>query len=299
MVNRESEKMSIAVIIPTYNREHTILKALDSVFAQTVSPQEIIVVDDGSTDQTTERLLPLINAGKIKYHLTPHRGVSHARNFGLKHCDSNWICYLDSDDEWLNIKLAEQIKFAKANPHIFLIHTDEIWVRNGVRVNPMRKHKKYGGRIFKHCLPLCLISPSSVMLHRNLLIKNKGFREDFPVCEDYDLWLKITSEYEVGFIEQPLIKKYGGHEDQLSRSLKAMDYYRVKSMDWIFDHRWLTFDEETLIKAEILKKTTILLDGYEKHQNEDQVEEIREIHNKYQLLVSPSLNQGTSAQPSI
>jgi glycosyltransferase involved in cell wall biosynthesis len=296
-MNSNVGKMSVAVIIPTFNREHTILKALDSVFAQTVAPDEIIVIDDGSSDKTIERLLPLIDAGKIQYHLTPHRGVSHARNFGFKQSHSDWICFLDSDDEWLNIKLAEQIKYAKEHPHIFLIHTDEIWVRNGVRVNPMRKHKKYGGRIFKHCLPLCLISPSSVMVHRDLLLKNKGFREDFPVCEDYDLWLKITSEYEVGFIEQPLIKKYGGHEDQLSRSLKAMDYYRVKSMDWIFDHRWLNFDEEASIKEEILKKTTILLEGYEKHQNEDHVAEIKDLHQKYCQLLNASL--GASAQPTL
>ncbi len=96
-------------------------------------------------------------------------------------------------------------------------HTDEIWIRNGRRVNARKKHGKKGGWIFQHCLPLCAMSPSSIMIHRDVFTALGGFDERLPACEDYDLWLRITARYPVLFTRQPLIEKYGGHDDQLSR----------------------------------------------------------------------------------
>ncbi len=239
------------------------MRAINSVLAQTYKEFELIVVDDGSTDGTKELLSDL----DLKYIYTPNKGVSHARNRGVEAANGKWIAFLDSDDEWLPTKLERQIEYLKDNPDCQLVHGEEIWIRNGVRVNQMNKHKKSGGDIFIRSLKLCLISPSAVILRKELLLQMEGFREDFEVCEDYDLWLKITSLYQVGFIKTPILKKYGGHEDQLSRKFFAMDYWRVKSMVWVFGNRDLDTDKKLSLLKVLKKKCEVLLKGYEKHQN--------------------------------
>ena len=98
-----------------------------------------------------------------------------ARNTGVEYSKGEWIAFLDSDDEWLEDKLSRQAQYIKMNPHLSLIHGDEIWYRKGQRVNPGKKHQKHSGRIFHHCLSLCLISPSSVVLTRKLFNEMEGF----------------------------------------------------------------------------------------------------------------------------
>ena len=169
------------------------------------------------------------------------------------------------------------MQLAEANPEWPLIHGEEVWVRNGVRVNPMKKHQKSGGRIFKMCIPICCISPSTTIVKKSVLNEVGLFREDFPVCEDYDLWLRITQKYEVGFIEDPIITKYGGHEDQLSRAYKAMDYYRVKSLVRLFKETHLEEDEKKLVGETIKKKCDILLKGYKRHNNLQNYDEVKEM----------------------
>ena len=213
----------ISVIIPTFNRAHVLLKAIDSVLKQTYKNFEVIVVDDGSTDGTTELLSSYIKEGKILYLKQENKGVSSARNFGVKSSKGDWLAFLDSDDEWLKHKLQKQVELLTERPDLRLVHGEELWVRNGKRVNQKKIHQKFGGFIYEKCLPLCLISPSAVMIERKLYEEMGGFDEEFTVCEDYDLWLKITSLYEVGFVSDPIIYKYGGHEDQLSHKYFAMD----------------------------------------------------------------------------
>ena len=264
---------SISAIIPTFNREDTIERAIDSVLNQTTPCQEIIVIDDGSTDETLKRLEKYQSKNQITYVKTDNKGVSAARNHAINLAQGKWISFLDSDDEWLPEKNTMQIA-CQQKTNYSLIHGEEIWIRNGKRVNAKFKHQKSGGMIFEKCIPLCLISPSATMIEKELLQKLGCFDEDFVVCEDYDLWLKYTLDYAVGFVEVPIIKKYGGHQDQLSMKYKAMDYYRIKSMVSILRNKIISKDQKSLIQKEIKAKATILLNGYIKHQNMIHYEEV-------------------------
>jgi glycosyltransferase involved in cell wall biosynthesis len=270
------KKPFISIIIPTYNRADTIERAVSSVIKQDFSDYELIIVDDGSTDKTQEHLMFLTNNKFknifIKLLKTENKGVSAARNYGVENARADWLAFLDSDDEWLSEKLSLQVQHIKNNPHK-LIHGEENWIRNGVKVNKKKKHEKTGGDVFNAATELCFISPSTAVIERDLFEKYGGFREDYPVCEDYDLWLKITSDEEIGYITKPLINKYGGHEDQLSHKYKAMDYYRVKSIKWILENKDLRPDQiEQSLKTGI-SKSEILMKGYQKHDNPEKEKE--------------------------
>lgn len=228
----------ISVVIPTYNRVYTLERAIQSVFAQTFQDFELIVVDDASTDGTREYLGKLASSGNPKlrvFQQGENRGVSTARNIGIENSHGQWIAFLDSDDEWLPEKLSAQmaavetLKTQSSASEVRLIHTDEVWIRDGVRVNQKNKHAKSGGRVFNRCVDLCFIAPSSVLIRKDLFADLGFFREDFPVCEDYELWLRVSAGEEIHFMDETLIYKYGGHEDQLSRTV-AMDLWRVRAL---------------------------------------------------------------------
>lgn len=231
-------------------------------------------MDDGSTDGTSQWAQALQDP-RIHYHHLPHSGVSHARNQGIQRAQGEWIAFLDSDDLWLPQKLEKQIQ-----TKCMVVHTEEIWMRNGQRVNPKKKHQKRGGRLFIHCIPLCCISPSSVLIHKEVFHKVGLFKEHYPVCEDYDLWLRITALYHVDFIEEPLVIKHGGHSDQLSRKFHSMDYWRVLSLKEHLRSPLLNWNERKALVTTLLKKCDILLKGYIKHQNMQNYDEIFRIQNE-------------------
>lgn len=257
----------VSVIIPTYNRESVLLRAIDSVLAQSYQYYELIVVDDGSTDETEQLLKPLVSSEKIKYFKHQNRGVSAARNFGVKQAKGELISFLDSDDEWLPHKLQQQINYFIQNSEAQIVYGEELWIRNGKRVNQKVIHKKSGGMIFQACVQQCLIAPSSVMLSKNLFDDMGGFDESFVVCEDYDLWLKISSIMEIGFIADPLIIKHGGHLDQLSTKYVAMDFWRLKSLLGILGTRKLNFEDQLIVVDSMKRRGAILMQGYQKHGN--------------------------------
>ena len=271
---------SISVIIPTFNRASVLARAIDSVLNQTFRPIELIIVDDGSSDET-ESLVAKYENPLIQYIKTENRGVSAARNTGIKKSAGDWIALLDSDDEWLSERLERQITLLNDEPKLRFVHGEEIWIRRGKRVNQKKIHQKFGGFIFERCLPLCLISPSASLIEKSLLFEMGGFDEEYIVCEDYDLWLKITSLYPVGFIKEPIIVKHGGHEDQLSGQYKAMDYWRVRSMDRILEIRDLDTSQIPVVKSEILRKCEILRMGYLKHENLENLTFIESLLEKH------------------
>jgi len=250
---------SVAVIIPTYNRAATLVRALDSVYGQSRQADEVCVVDDGSSDET-EKLIK-VEYPDVIYIRQDNAGVSSARNSGVAATKSNYLAFLDSDDEWLVQKLETQLTVLQANPACKLIHSDEIWIRNGKRVNPMNKHTKRGGDIFSFCLPLCVISPSAVLLERAIFNELGGFDNSLPACEDYDLWLRICSREKVHYIDSPLLKKYGGHEDQLSRQYWGMDRFRVQSLVKLLNSNTLDAEQERLARLTLLEKAEILRNG--------------------------------------
>jgi len=265
-----------SVIIPSYNRAHLLSRALDSVLAQTLPATEIIVVDDGSSDHTTE--LISYHYPQVIYLRQENKGVSAARNRGIQYAKGEWIALLDSDDEWLPEKLASQFALLHEAPESKLIHADEIWIRNGVRVNQMKKHTKRGGHIFQHCLPLCAISPSTSLIHRSLFDELGLFDESLPACEDYDLWLRITARYPVLYCDTPLIIKYGGHEDQLSQQHWGMDRFRIQALQKCLADDQLKEEDRIAAQKMLIRKLTILLKGARKHGNQ-------EVINQYQSLL--------------
>lgn len=239
---------SISVVIPTHNRCHTLARALDSVIAQSVQPLEVIVIDDGSTDETG----PLLKSHypQVKVFRQSNHGVSHARNRGIKTAQGDWIAFLDSDDAWYPGKLEAQLRELERNPATRLCHTDEHWIKNGKRINQRFRHAKRGGRIFQHCLPLCAISPSASLIHQSVFADIGYFDEDLPACEDYDFWLRLTAREAVAFCDAPLVIKYGGHQDQLSRKFMAMDRFRLMALEKILLSKELSdIDELAAIKT--------------------------------------------------
>lgn len=273
----------VSVLIPTFNRLETLPRAVESVLKQTVGDLEFIVIDDASNDKTLEYLDSLQDSRLKVISLKENKGVSFARNRGFSDSSGEWIALLDSDDEWLPDRLKHQLDLAQRHPEFPLIHGEEIWVRKGKRVNPKKIHQKSGGRLFSRALHLCLISPSATLMKRTLYQELGGFREDYPVCEDYEMWLRVTCQYDVGFIEEPIIIKYGGHEDQLSAKFRAMDYWRVKAMDEVMRSHgdFLSGEEKRELKSVLLKKCEILKQGYLKHQNLEPLPFIEELLKSY------------------
>jgi len=270
---------SVSVVIPTYNRVHLLERALDSVLGQTLAADEIIVVDDGSTDNTVSTVKSL--HPEVKLIQQDNLGVSAARNAGISAARYDWITLLDSDDIWHENKLERQMSALKNDPEYLICHSDEIWIRDGVRVNQMNKHKKTGGYIFQHCLPLCAISPSAVMIHRSLFEEIGLFDETLPACEDYDLWLRICSRYPVLFIDEALITKHGGHDDQLSRQHWGMDRFRIQALDKIISLAELNDNDRDAAIKMMVNKINIYLAGAEKYGNTEHVEDFKVLLTKY------------------
>ena len=264
----------IDIIIPTYNRKQLLKRAVSSVYNQTYENWRLFIVDDGSTDGTSEG-----NYGEKTQLLSlkQNKGVSYARNYGIKQGQAEWLAFLDSDDEWLAHKLEKQIEYSYNNPAYSLIHCNELWIKNGKILKQKNKHKKRGGRIFSSAVDLCCISPSAVLIKRKVFDEIGWFKEDFPVCEDYDFWLRYTSRYKLGFLDLLLLNKYGGHLDQLSHKYFAMDYWRVKALTPFLKDENLSLAEREKVKHTLAKKTEILLKGYRKHNNLKNYEEIEKI----------------------
>jgi len=166
-----------------------------------------------------------------------------------------------------------------------LCHTNEIWIRNGRRVNPMKKHTKYGGRIFSKCLPLCVISPSAVVLHRSVLARTGLFDESLPACEDYDLWLRVSSHFPVLYIEEPLIVKYGGHPDQLSRRYWGMDRFRIQALEKLLASETLSPADQRAASNELLDKIEIYLSGARKRGKLDEAAAYQTKRDDYMNLL--------------
>ncbi len=274
--------MDISVIIPTWNRAERLADALTSVFQQSVAVHEVIVVDDGSTDNTRD-MVACRFAG-VRYIYQENRGVSSARNAGIRQATGDWIALLDSDDRWLPDKLEWQQQLIRAHPGYNLCHSDELWIRNGKRVNAMKKHAKQGGRIFKHCLPLCAISPSAVLIQKNIFTDIGLFDESLPACEDYDLWLRICAVYPVLYVDRQLVIKHGGHADQLSRRYWGMDRFRIQALEKSLAAGMLEPQDHAAALAMLLEKTAILIQGAEKRHNHTVAATYREKQQNYTRL---------------
>ena len=267
--------MTVSVVIPTFNRRPLLERALQSVLAQTVPAHEVIVVDDGSTDGTAEMVASQFpEVGLVRQK---NRGVSAARNVGIRASAGEWIALLDSDDEWLPSKLERQLEELKAEPDYDLCHCDELWIRKGVRVNQGRRHRKAGGWIFDRCLPLCAISPSAAVVRRSVFDEIGFFDEQLPACEDYDFWLRFCSRRPVLYVDEAMVIKHGGREDQLSRLVEGLDRYRVRALAKVLASGALGEEDARAARRVLAEKATIFAGGARKRGRSEDAEEIENV----------------------
>jgi glycosyltransferase involved in cell wall biosynthesis len=268
----------VSVIIPTYNRGWIVKEAIESVLKQDFTDFELIVVDDGSTDNTAEILHGF--GSDIRVIKQSNRGVSAARNRGIQASVGRWIAFLDSDDLWLPQKLSRQVDFFNAHPEAPICQTEEQWIRNGRRVNPKLRHRKFSGMIFERSLELCLVSPSAVMIRKRLFSDVGLFDESLPVCEDYDLWLRVSCRFPVYLIDTALIIKRGGHPDQLSRA-PGLDKYRIQSLCQIIESNLLSEAQRAAAVRMLKEKSDIYANGCRKRGRTEEAEHYEVLAGKY------------------
>jgi len=264
--NKNCMGIKVSVIIPTLNRRELITRALDSVVSQTYPIHEIIVVDNGSTDNTI--LMLSENYPFVKILKEKRLGVSSARNTGIRAAKGDWLALLDSDDAWHTTKIERQLDcYSSIGKDCRLIHTSEIWYKNGKLLNQKKKHKKLGGNIFSECVRLCCVSPSSSLIRKDIFSDVGHFDEELPACEDYDFWLRISYREEVLFVDEPLTIKYGGHKDQLSKKYWGMDRFRVIALEKIINQGKLTEDQFNIAFQSLLLRLRIIYEGAKKRKN--------------------------------
>lgn len=269
--------MLISIIIPTHNRAERVVTAIESVLVQNYTPLELIVVDDGSTDSTLARL-DRFHDPRLRLVKQEHAGVSVARNTGVSHAHGHYLAFCDSDDRWLPQKLARQVQFTQEGGWA-ITQTDETWIRKGVMVNPKMKHLKKAGWIFEPSLELCLISPSCVLMTRECWECVGPFDASLPACEDYDLWLRLSLYYPVGFLPEQLVVKYGGHADQLSKKIIGLDLYRLYSMVRLIKRYHLTPEQRNLVLHHLEKRALVYIQGCLKRDKREEVLRIQHMVN--------------------
>ncbi|MFH1102471.1 MAG: glycosyltransferase [Pseudomonadota bacterium] len=271
----------VSVVIPTFNRGWILKEAIDSVLSQNFDDFELIIIDDGSTDNTRD-LLACYGDRLFVIH-QPNKGVSAARNRGISAASGRYIAFLDSDDLWLPNKLLQQLTFFSSNPNALICQTEEIWIRNGIRVNPKKKHRKCSGMIFEQSLPLCLVSPSAVMMERSLFRIIGDFDEDLYACEDYDLWLRVSCRYPIHLIDEPLVIKRSGHRDQLSKS-RGLDRFRIRSLLKILRSDLLSKTQADAARKTLYEKCIIFAGGCSKRGRFDDYRQYMNLADQYKDL---------------
>ncbi len=254
----------VSVIIPTYNRAYILFKAIESVLNQSFKDLELIVVDDGSTDETPY----LVSKYPLIYVRKPRRGVAHARNVGISKARGEFIAFLDSDDIFVPDKIEKQLVFFEKNPSYKIVQTDEIWYKENRRINPKKIHQKAEGWFFDRAIKLCVVSMSTVLIKKELFKEVGLFDEEFWVCEDYEFWLRVALKTPMGLIKEPLVIKSGGRPDQLSAT-KGLDYYRTLALIKLFKNyqKELNLEQRLMLFAEAKKKFKIFYKGALKHGN--------------------------------
>jgi len=262
----------ISIILPTYNRAHFIGAALRSVFAQTHAHWELVIIDDGSTDDTLD-VLARHEDPRIVLIRQENQGVSAARNAGIARCSGEVVALLDSDDEWLPGKLATQLAYMLRHGYE-VCQTDEIWIRGGRRVNQKAKYAKPEGWFFKDSLEMCLISPSCTMFTRAAWEVIGPFDVHMPSCEDYDMWLRACLHYPVGLVREQLTIKHGGRPDQLSNCVPCADLHRIRALVKILQSGKLDEDQAEDALSALQRKVEIYMQGCGKRGKDEEAERV-------------------------
>jgi glycosyltransferase involved in cell wall biosynthesis len=218
--------MNISVIIPTFNRASLIERAVGSVLEQTVKPLEIIVVDDGSTDNTQE-VIENIGSSLVKYVYRENGGAGAARNTGVKKASGDWIAFQDSDDVWRPDKLEKQVEHIKKHPEHGLVYTSyEMHLEDGTGIVIPGKQDGMAleGSIFIPLLIRNTVGAPTVTVQKKLFESVGGFDESLKSLEDWDFVLKFSRKYEIGFVDDITVDAYRVDQSVSANVADAYEY---------------------------------------------------------------------------
>lgn len=286
----------VSVIIPTYNRARYVCEAIDSVLSQTFTDYEILVVDDGSTDNTKEALNKYKN--KIRYFFQENRGVSAARNLGIKNAEGEYLAFLDSDDVWFPQKLALQTNIlGKVPKDTAMVSSDGEMVEEAagvVKKSVMRprcpqknsfkdkiSQKEFNdgsiveGYLYSELLQGNFILTPTVLLRKRCLDDIGGFDETLGIAEDYDLWLRIAAKYCLVYFNAVTVK-CRIEEEGLSGVYGVREYRYRKADAHLFAKHFRSAAREyrELIKRRIVESSKIAAWGY---LNMNEGKEVRQL----------------------
>jgi glycosyltransferase involved in cell wall biosynthesis len=223
------EEIEVSVIIPTYNRRELVLAAVRTVLAQTRPVQEILVIDDGSTDGTAEALKQAFG-DRVRHVWQANAGVSAARNHGLRLARGRYLALLDSDDAWLPDKTRLQVEWLQARPDHGMVLCDVARVDAQQRQTDVLRRRDYlpeDGSILKWVLLAPALVPASVLMRREVFETVGGFDEQLATGEDLDFHLRVAARWKIGVVEQPLVRAMRGHDGLSSLARTYDDYVRV------------------------------------------------------------------------
>ncbi len=230
-----SAKPFVSVVIPTYNYGRYICDTVESALAQTYSPTEIIVVDDGSTDDTPERMAAYGN--RVRYIRQQNRGPSAARNTGIQAARGEFVALLDSDDLWLPDKLERQVSAAIQHPDIGLVATEGFAIdETGRRLDYVAERCSREGfceLTARDLLEFGAFSPSSVLAHKDALLAGGGFDEGLKGPEDMEMWVRIAARSRVVRLNATLTGQRE-HSGSLSHQVDRMFQNHQRAIDQLF-----------------------------------------------------------------
>ena len=206
-----------SVIIPCYNSERFIRETLNSVLTQTYTDFEIIIVDDGSVDDTRS-IIESFDDSRIQYHFQSNRGLSATRNRLIELAKGELIAFLDHDDIWISNKLEQQIKCFNQSPEVMLVYTNGKTVDDAGNIygNYISSTELHSGQVFGELLARNFIILSSTILKKSVLNEIGMFDESFHVAEEYDLFLRLAHSHAIDYVDEPLTL-YRIHENAESR----------------------------------------------------------------------------------
>jgi len=205
----------VSVITPTFNRAKYVSEAISSVLEQTFSDLELIIVDDGSTDNTRLEVQPFLADERVRYFYQENQGQSQARNFALGQARGNHIAFLDSDDLWCPGKLEQQLAIFEREPGIDIVHGDEALIDEKGAVTSFKNMKRYSGNITRFLLADNSVSITSALVKRRCFDEMGGFDTSIGVADDYELWLRFSSRYRFHY-EPGIVASYRVMTDQIS-----------------------------------------------------------------------------------
>jgi glycosyltransferase involved in cell wall biosynthesis len=284
----------VSVIVPTHNRRESVTEALDSIMAQTFREFEIVVTDDGSTDGTPSLIFETLGAEQevieylnqlgpaslkpfshkfssrgvpIQYHYGISRGLSTARNRGIRMARGDYVAFLEADDLWEPTHLEALVAFLSDNPAAHVCRAAERTVRDG-RARTSRKPVASSGWIFEAALEASPMSPSAVMVRRPCFAECGAFDENLPACDEYDLWVRMTSRYPVHFVQGPVVTRRSTRPDGSSRAW-GWDRYRVYALEKAFQSGHLSPEQRFQVAQEIVRKCERLVDGFRRQKSEE------------------------------